>query len=72
MVMVQGLYNVYYTFYKFVLTGGTDNDGTYGNPLTKVTSYNIEVNVVLDLPELQVARMQHGCTYFSNNDNEQV
>ena len=57
---------------KFVLTGGTDNDGTYGNPLTKVTSYNIEENVVLDLPELQVARMQHGCTYFSNNANKQV
>jgi len=57
---------------KFVLTGGTDNDGIYGNPLTRVTSYNIDENVVLDLPELQIARMQHGCTYFSNNDNKQV
>ena len=57
---------------KFVLTGGTDNDGTYGNPLTRVTSYDVYENVVVDLPELLEARMTHGCTYFSNNDNNQV
>ena len=55
-----------------MLTGGTDNDGTYGNPLTRVTSYNIHENVVVDLPELLEARMTHGCTFFSNNDNKQV
>ena len=55
-----------------MLTGGTDNDGTYGRPLTRVTSYNIYENAVVDLPDLQEARMQHGCTHYLNNDNQQV
>ena len=52
-----------------MLTGGTDNDGS---PLTRVTSYNIHENAVVDLPELREARMQHGCTHYLNNDNQKV
>ena len=54
-----------------MLTGGTDNDGNYGYPITRVTSYQWP-DAVRDLPELQEARMQHGCTHYLNNDNQQV
>ncbi len=56
---------------KIVVTGGSDNTGTYGEPLTRVTSYTYE-GFLADLPEMNEARKDHGCTYFRNNDNKIV
>ena len=55
---------------KVVITGGTETDG-YGDPLSRVTSYNHN-GFLADLPELQESRLSHGCTHFSNNDNKLV
>ena len=56
---------------KIVVTGGSDNSGTYGEPLARVTSYTYE-GFLADLPEMNEARKAHGCTYFRNNDNKIV
>ena len=56
---------------KVVITGGTEKDGIYGDPLSRVTSYN-QNGFLADLPELQESRLSHGCTHFSNNDNKLV
>ena len=51
-----------------MITGGSDNSGTYGEPLARVTSYTYD-GFLADLPEMNEARKQHGCTYFINNDD---
>ena len=56
---------------KIVITGGSDNSGTYGEPLARVTSYTYD-GFLADLPEMNEARKQHGCTYFINNDDKIV
>ena len=63
-----------------VITGGIDNNNEnnrwpYGNSLSRVTWYNKEWdsnNFLGHLPEMQEARMQHGCTYYyRSQDNNQ-
>ena len=56
---------------KIVITGGSDNSETYGEPLARVTSYTYD-GFLADLPEMNEARKQHGCTYFINNDDKIV
>ena len=55
-----------------MITGGSDNTGTYGEPLARVTSYTFDQGFLADLPEMNEARKEHGCTYFVNNDNKNV
>ena len=54
-----------------MITGGTDNDGIYGDPVKRVTSYNHK-GFLADLPELLESRIQHGCSHFLNNENQLV
>ena len=57
---------------KIVITGGADNNGVYGDPLARVTSYTFIQGFLADLPELNEARKLHGCSHFKNNDNKIV
>ena len=56
---------------RVVITGGTDNNGIYGDPLRRVTSYNYD-GFLADLPELLESRIQHGCSHYLNNENQLV
>lgn len=58
---------------KLVLTGGQgDNaEGPYGPSITRVTEYNIN-GFVKDLPEMITPRFLHGCSHFTNKDNQNV
>ena len=55
-----------------MITGGADNDGLYGKPLTRVTSYTFNQGFLADLPQMIEARKEHGCTHYLNNDNKIV
>ena len=52
-----------------VITGGVDIGG---NIVSRVTSYTFNQGFLADLPELNEARLLHGCTYFLNNENKIV
>ena len=56
---------------KLVITGGTDNDGTYGKTIARVTSYTFN-GFLADLPDMNEARSSHSCTHYLNNDNKIV
>lgn len=74
------MYDLYYRYAcaidmgeKFVLTGGQgDNaEGPYGPSITRVTEYNIN-GFVKDLQEMMTPRFLHGCSHFTNKDNQNV
>ena len=52
-----------------ILTGGWDN--TPPTTLTTVSEY-IQAGWVRDLPDLLQGRLQHGCSYYDNNEGSQV
>ena len=53
---------------KIVITGGVDKSD---NIVARVTSFTFNQGFLADLPELNEARLLHGCTHFLNNDNKQ-
>ena len=54
-----------------MITGGTDDNGTYGEAIARVTSYSFE-GFLADLPDMNEARSSHGCSHYLNSDNKIV